>query len=156
MTISENNIKNINTNQNVLNGQNLQEEKLNWVSSPGRNKDWNFGLGSRNTLGQISLPGTVYWDGDQRSLMNSWKRELTDPTSGREQKPNKSIHELSEERHSHSRDGSSQIHEMPSDLMNEVIENFNLKPNFFKDYENKTSNQEMNALGKVINGLMKR
>jgi hypothetical protein len=77
MTISEYNIKTGHNREQSLfsNGLTFQEERPSWISSPERNKDWNFGLGSRNTLGKISLPGTVYWDGDRRSLMGSWKRE---------------------------------------------------------------------------------
>jgi Tfp pilus assembly protein PilZ len=88
MTKSENNTKMINNlRQSIFsNGQMFQEDKPSCASSPERKKDWNFGLGSRNTLGKISLPGTVYWEGDRKSLMGSWNKEkdLTDRMSGRE------------------------------------------------------------------------
>ena len=49
-----------------------------------------------------------------------------------------SIHELPEERQSeqsinHSRSSSSKLQQIPFELANEVIENFNLKTNFFED-----------------------
>ena len=79
MTIYENNKKQGEDHpqqQSIFSqNQTFQEDRPSWLSSPERKKDWNFGLGSRNTLGKISLPGTVYWDGERKSLMGSLKRE---------------------------------------------------------------------------------
>ena len=46
--------------------------------SLSRRKDWNFGLSSKNTLGKVSLPGTVVFDGDEQDLIKSevYKREI--------------------------------------------------------------------------------